>query len=200
MSRQAERSESTRAALIAAARELFAERGYAAVGTPEIVERAGSSRGAMYHQFKDKKDLFRAVYEQVQQEILQEVADTMAAEPPTDAMAVLEAGLHNFLLSCVDTERVRISLIDAPSVLGWQEWRAVDEKYGLGLVVAGLHNGIQSGVLRPDLDIRPLALMILATLGEAAMFIANADDPEAARAQTEPVVLALVNGLRTQPA
>ncbi|AYF79421.1 TetR/AcrR family transcriptional regulator [Nocardia yunnanensis] len=196
MIRQAERSESTRATLIAAARELFAERGYAAVGTPEIVERAGSSRGALYHQFKDKKDLFRAVYEQVQQEILQQVGETMAAAPPTDALAALEAGLHNFLLSCVDTERVRIALIDAPSVLGWQEWREVDEKYGLGLVVGGLQAGIEAGVLRADLDIRPLSLIILSALGEAAMFIANADDPETARAHTEPVVLALINGLR----
>ncbi|WP_040806088.1 TetR/AcrR family transcriptional regulator [Nocardia concava] len=196
MAKQAERSESTRASLIAAARELFAERGYAAVGTPEIVERAGSSRGAMYHQFKDKKDLFRAVYEQVQQETLQQVGETMAQAPPADPMAMLEAGLHNFLLSCVDTERVRITLIDAPSVLGWEEWRAVDEKYGLGLVVAGLQAGIQAGVLRDDLDIRPLSLMILSMLGEAAMFIANADDPEIARTRTEPVVMALINGLR----
>lgn len=196
MIRQAERSESTRANLMAAARELFAERGYAAVGTPEIVERAGSSRGALYHQFKDKKDLFRAVYEQEQQAILQQIADTMAEAPPTDAMAVLEAGLHNFLLSCVDPDRVRITLIDAPAVLGWQEWRAVDEKYGLGLIVAGLQSGIQAGQLRADLDIRPLSLMILSALGEAAMFIANSDDPESARARTEPAVLALVDGLR----
>lgn len=196
MIRQAERSESTRANLMAAARALFAERGYAGVSTPEIVERAGSSRGALYHQFKDKKDLFRAVYEQEQQEILQQIAATMAEAPPTDPMAALEAGLHNFLLSCVDPERVRITLIDAPAVLGWQEWRAVDEKYGLGLIVAGLEAGIQAGVLRADLDIRPLALMILSALGEAAMFIANADDPESARARTEPAVLALVHGLR----
>ncbi|MGW4249634.1 TetR/AcrR family transcriptional regulator, partial [Nocardia sp. NPDC004722] len=120
----------------------------------------------------------------------------MAQAPPTDAMAGLEAGLHNFLLSCVDPERVRIALIDAPSVLGWQEWREVDEKYGLGLVVAGLQAGIQAGALRGDLDIRPLSLLILSALGEAAMFIANADDPEAARQQTEPAVLALVDGLR----
>ncbi|MFE3023200.1 TetR/AcrR family transcriptional regulator [Nocardia tengchongensis] len=196
MIRQAERSESTRANLMAAARVLFAERGYAGVSTPEIVERAGSSRGALYHQFKDKKDLFRAVYEQEQQEILQQIAATMAEAPPTDPMAVLETGLRNFLLSCVDPERVRITLIDAPAVLGWQEWRAVDEKYGLGLIVAGLESGIQAGVLRADLDIRPLALMILSALGEAAMFIANADDPESARARTEPAVLALVHGLR----
>ncbi|MEV6771765.1 TetR/AcrR family transcriptional regulator [Nocardia sp. NPDC051030] len=198
MARQAERSESTRAGLVAAARELFAERGYAAVGTPEIVERAGSSRGALYHQFKDKQDLFRAVYEQVQQEILQQVADDMSAAPPTDPLTGLQTGLRTFLLSCVEPERVRIALIDAPAVLGWQEWRALDEKYGLGLVMAGLESGISAGVLRGDLSTRPMALMILSALGEAALFIASSPDPEAARAETEPTILALLDGLRLQ--
>ncbi|QLY30274.1 TetR/AcrR family transcriptional regulator [Nocardia huaxiensis] len=196
MAKQAERSESTRAALVTAARELFAERGYAAVGTPEIVDRAGSSRGALYHQFKDKQDLFRAVYEQIEQEILQEVGAAMAATPPADAVAALEAGLHTFLMTCVEPERVRIALIDAPAVLGWQEWRALDEKYGLGLIMAGLQAGIAAGALRGDLAIRPLALLILSALGEAALLIASSDDPETARAETEPAVLALLDGLR----
>lgn len=197
MGRQAERSESTRAALVAAGRRLFAERGYAAVGTPEVVELAGSSRGALYHQFKDKRDLFRAVYEQIQQEIVQQVMDTLAAEQAAGPMAALQAGLRTFLASCVEPERVRIMLIDAPAVLGWQEWRSLDEKYGLGLVISGLEAGVDAGALRRDLSIRPTALMILSALGEAALFIANAEDPDAARAQTEPAALALLDGLRT---
>ncbi|MFI1913633.1 TetR/AcrR family transcriptional regulator [Nocardia sp. NPDC020380] len=196
MAKQAERSESTRAGLIAAARELFAERGYAAVGTPEIVERAGSSRGAMYHQFKDKQDLFRAVYEQVQQEIMAQIAEAMADVDRSDPAAALKSGLHTFLLSCTDPERIRISLIDAPAVLGWQEWRALDEQYGLGLVIAGLEQGMGTGALRTDLAVRPVALMILSALGEAALFIAGAADPETARAETEPAIFALLDGLR----
>ncbi|WP_067698454.1 TetR/AcrR family transcriptional regulator [Nocardia jejuensis] len=196
MGKQAERSESTRAGLVAAARALFAERGYAAVGTPEVVERAGSSRGALYHQFKDKRDLFRAVYEQIQQEIVEAVAETLAAERAGDPLAALQAGLRTFLASCVEPERVRIMLVDAPAVLGWQDWRALDEKYGLGLVISGLQAGMDAGVLRRDLSTRPVALMVLSALGEAALFIANAADPDAARAETEPAVLALLDGLR----
>lgn len=196
MSRQAEKSETTRARLIAAARELFAERGYAAVSTPEIVSHAGSSRGAMYHHFKDKKDLFRAVYEQIQQELIQRVSQQMASPGGAEPMGALEAGLRTFLLSCVEPDKARIGLIEAPAVLGWQEWREIDEKYALGLVTAGLQMGIAAGALRSDIPTRPLAHVILAGLGEAGLLIASADDPDAARAEAEPAILALLDGLR----
>ncbi|MQY09691.1 TetR/AcrR family transcriptional regulator [Actinomadura macrotermitis] len=196
MSRQAEKSEATRANLIAAARALFAERGYAAVGTPEIVERAGSSRGAMYHHFKDKKDLFRAVYEQLQQELMERVAADMAGLGGADPLAALEAGTRTFLRSCVEPDRARIGLVEAPSVLGWAEWRDIDERYALGVVVAGLEAGRAAGLLRDDVPLRPLAHVLLAGLGEAGLLIAAADDPAAARAEAEPAVLALLHGLR----
>jgi AcrR family transcriptional regulator len=196
MSRQAEKSEATRAHLIAAARELFAERGYAAVGTPEIVGHAGSSRGAMYHHFKDKKDLFRAVYEEIQQELIQRVADEMAGLSDSEPLAALEAGLRIFLQSCLEPDKARIGLIEAPAVLGWLEWREIDERYALGLVTAALEMGIAAGALRADVPTRPLAHVILAGLGEAGLLIASADDPDAARREAEPAVLALLDGLR----
>jgi AcrR family transcriptional regulator len=196
MSRQAQRSETTRAGLIYAARELFTARGYAEVGTIEIVERAGSSRGAMYHHFKDKKDLFRAVYEQIQEELIQKVADEVAQTGATDPVAALEAGLRTFLLACVEPEKARIGLVDAPAVLGWQEWRALDEKYALGVVAAGLQLGISAGALRADAPVRPLAHIILAALGEAGMLIAGAENPDAARIEAEQALLALLDGLR----
>ncbi|MFI5775845.1 TetR/AcrR family transcriptional regulator [Nocardia sp. NPDC051570] len=198
MGRQAERSESTRAGLVAAARELFAERGYAAVGTPEVVEHAGSSRGALYHHFKDKRELFRAVYIQIEQEIVQQVTEALAAERSAEPIAALQAGLRTFLTTCVEPERVRIMLIDAPSVLGWQEWRSLDEQYGLGLIMTGLEAGVDAGALRWDIARRPAALMILSALGEAALYIANAEDREIARQETEPTILALLDGLRTR--
>jgi AcrR family transcriptional regulator len=195
MGRQAEKSEATRVGLIAAARELFAERGYAEVGTMEIVSRAGSSRGAMYHHFKDKKELFRAVYEQIQQEMIDRV-DRAMAEAGDDMLAAFEIGLRTFLLACVEPDKARIGLVDAPAVLGWQEWREIDERYALGLVTEGLRLGQQTGALRPDLPLRPLAHMVLASLGEAGLFVAGSDDPDAARREAVPAALALLDGLR----
>ncbi len=196
MRRQAEKSETTRTALISAARGLFAERGYAAVGTMEIVNRAGSSRGAMYHHFRDKQELFRAVYEQIQQELIHRVSEQMTNISDGGPLAALEAGLRSFLLACLEPDKARIGLVEAPAVLGWRQWRELDEQYALGLVTAGLQMGVEAGVLRADVPTRPLAHLILAALGEAGLLIADADDPETARLEAERATLALLDGLR----
>jgi AcrR family transcriptional regulator len=192
-SRQEERSESTRAALIGAGRELFAERGYAAVGTEEIVRRARVTRGALYHHFRDKRDLFRAVHEEAERGLVESIAEGIAGIE--DPWEVLVAGLRRFLDACTDPALMRITLRDAPAVLGWEEWREIDAKYGLGIVVFGLENAMNAGVLRRQ-EVRPLAHLILGALGEAAMLIASADDPAVAREEVEGPVLALLEGLR----
>src|SRR5947209_12633099 len=110
-----ERSEETRQALIQAARELFAERGFAGVGTEEIVRAARMTRGALYHHFESKEDLFRAVYEQVEQELVEHIA--AMAVSSTDPIEVLRLGARAFLEACEDPAVQRIALIDAPSVL-----------------------------------------------------------------------------------
>ena len=141
MSRREEQTEATRAALLDAARELFSERGYAAVGTEEIVQRARVTRGALYHHFADKKDLFRGVHEQMEGEIVRRDRaqhgrrrTRIRSSRPGDRRAQLPRRLHGPRLA-------RIVLLEAPSVLGWAEWREIDERYGLGLVMAGLQGG-----------------------------------------------------------
>src|SRR5581483_6848155 len=99
---QAERSEATRMALISAARGLFATRGYADVGTEEIVRIAGLTRGALYHHFGGKRDLLEAVYEQIEGEITREIAAGALAGP--DPLAALRAGAEAFLDQCLDPE------------------------------------------------------------------------------------------------
>ena len=196
MSRQAERSESTRARLVAAASELFAERGYGDVGTEEIVRRAEVTRGALYHHFADKRDLFRAVHETIEAELAEEIGDRIAAEAEagTDAREVLAIGARAFLDACERPEIARIALVESPAVLGWVEWREIDERYGLGLVTAALELGMESGVLRRR-PVKPLAHLLLGAMGEAGMVIANADDPRAARREVEPALLGLLDGL-----
>jgi AcrR family transcriptional regulator len=191
---KAERSEATRAALVSAGRELFAERGYAAVGTEEVVQRAGVTRGALYHHFRDKRDLFRAVYEQVEQEVVESVAAQMSAASQ-DPWEVLANGTRAFLDACSDPALMRIGLLDGPAVLGWGEWREIGTRYALGLVTAGLQAVKDAGELRSD-DVKSLAHLMLGTLGEAAMLVANADDPRAAREQVERALLDVLNGLR----
>ena len=196
MSRQAERSEATRARLIAAARPLFAERGYADVGTEEIVRAAEVSRGALYHHFDDKRDLFRAVHETIEAELAEEIGARIAAEAEagTDPKEVLAIGARAFLDACERPELARIALVESPAVLGWIEWRAIDERYGLGLVTAALELGMDAGALRRR-PVKPLAHLLLGAMGEAGMVIANAADPKAARAEVEPALLGLLDGL-----
>jgi AcrR family transcriptional regulator len=174
---QAERRETTRAALLAAARELFAERGYASVGTEEIVQRAGVTRGALYHHFRGKHDLFRAAYEQIEQQLTQRIAAGVRGDDP---IQLLRSGAAMFLDACLEPEVQRIALLDAPSVLAWETWRAIGERYGLGLIQTALQNAIDAGAI-PKQPVRPLAHVLLGALHEAALLVARADNVATAR-------------------
>ena len=187
------RSTDTRAELIRVARELFADGGYAGVGTEEIVARANVTRGALYHHFTDKKDLFRAVHEELERELVASIAARI--EGIEDPWELVVTGVRAFLDACTDPALIRIGLIDAPVVLGWEEWREIDARYALGLVMMALQNGMERGLFR-EREVRPLAHLLLGAMTEAAMMIANAPDPAAARREAEPPLLALLEGLR----
>jgi AcrR family transcriptional regulator len=187
--------EATTAALIAAARPLFAERGYAGVGAEEIVKRAGVTRGALYHHFRGgKEDLFRAVLVQVSAESAQRVMQAAAAADEPFEELVL--GSDAFLDSCTTPEFQRIVLLDGPSVLGWEVWRTADADYALGLLEAVLQQAIDAGQLISQ-PARALAHVLMGALDEAAMVIARADDPEVARKEMGRTVRHLLEGLRT---
>jgi AcrR family transcriptional regulator len=193
---QAERSASTRAALLAAARPLFAQRGYADVGTPEIAAAAGMTRGALYHQFTDKLSLFTAVLEQLEEELVGQLAEQVAAAAPPDALAALSAALDGWLDACRDPALVRIALVDAPTVLGQHAWREIATRYGLGLAVRLLQEAIEVGLIHQQ-PVEPLAHVLLGAADEAALYVAYAADPDHARDQVKAVLHQLVNGLRT---
>lgn len=192
--RQEQRSRATREKLLTAARALFAESGYAAVGTEEIVRAAGVTRGALYHQFRNgKEQLFEAVFEVVEAETTQRIAET-ALTNATDPIAALRNGSRAFLEICAEPEVERIALLDAPAVLGWERWREIGFRYGLGLVAATLQAGIDAGLVAPQ-PLTPLAHLMLGALDEGAMYVARADDPETARAEVEIVIDRLIDGL-----
>lgn len=190
VNRQAARSASTRAKLIKAARPLFARKGYASVGTEEIARRAGVTRGALYHQFPAKEDLFAAVYEQVEQDLTRRVVSSLASiESP---FAALRAGIRAFLEECRAPEVQRIALVDGPAVLGWERWREVAERYGLGLMQAEIAAAIDAGEI-PPLAVEPLAHMLMGALDEAALLVVRDPDATDAVAATFERVL---DGLR----
>jgi AcrR family transcriptional regulator len=193
-SRKAEQSEATRAALIAAGRKLFAERGFGAVGTEEIVRAAGVTRGALYHHFRDKKDLFRAVFVAVENELIERIAAEALSQP--EPMEQLRRGWTLFLDAALEPEVQRIALIDAPAVLGWQEWREVG-RAGIDLVALGLEGAMEAGAIERQ-PLIPLSHVIVGALDEGALYVAQAPDVERARAEAGLVFERLIDSL--QPA
>jgi AcrR family transcriptional regulator len=193
VNRQAARSASTRAKLIRAARTLFARKGYAGVGTEEIVRRAGVTRGALYHQFPSKEDLFLAVYELVEQELTQGVAGLLGevASP----FAAMRLGIRAFLEACRTPEVQRIVLIDGPAVLGWERWREVAERNGLGLMEAVIRAAIEAEEIAP-LAVEPLAHLLMGALDEAALLVVREPDATDTVAAT---LERLIDGLRVGP-
>lgn len=191
---QAERSEATRAALIAAARELFAARGYGGVGTEEIVRAAGVTRGALYHHFSGKRELFRAVYEEVERQLVEQIAQSAIASA-SDPLAALHAGAQAFLDACEDPAVQRIALLDAPAVLGWEQWREIGMSYGFGLVEATLQAAVDAGLIEPQ-PVRPLAHLLLGAIDEGAMLVARADDRGKTRDEVGASVARILEALR----
>ncbi|HSS04844.1 MAG TPA: TetR/AcrR family transcriptional regulator [Solirubrobacterales bacterium] len=191
---QAERSESTRNALIEAARALFAERGYAEVGTGEIVRVAGVTRGALYHHFGGKRDLFEAVYERVEIELAERIAAGALAANASSPLDAMRAGAETFLRACTEPEAQQIALLDGPSVLGWDRWREIAAEHGLGLIEATLQAAIEAGAIS-DQPVRPLAHVLMGALDEAAMLVARAEDPERMRAEVGRTLDSLIAAL-----
>ena len=191
---QSERSAATRGALVAAGRRLFAERGYAAVGTPEVAAAAGVTRGALYHQFADKSDLFLAVYEQVEEDVTRRIGEIVAAAGARDPLAALTTGAEAFLDAVADPEVHRIALLEAPAVLGWDTWRAVGLKHGLGLTEAILRAAMDAGRITEQ-PTRPLAHVLLGALDEAALYVARAEDPAVARQEMRAALTGILRGL-----
>lgn len=191
---QQERTAETRARLIAAARPLFARSGYASASTPELAAAAGVTRGALYHQFVDKRGLFTAVVHAVEVEVTQRIVAQVGrsgAQGPADA---LRAAVDAWLAVCEDHEVRQVLLIDAPVVLGWEELRDIALEHGLGLAEWLLQQAVEGGVLAPQ-PLRPLAHVLIGALNEAALYVAHHDDQATARAEVAGALRRLLDGL-----
>jgi len=192
-----EKGRATRERLIGAARELFGERGYDGTSIEAILKASGVARGALYHHFETKEALFDAVLDRVVGEIAARAAD--AARATDDPVASLRAGCATWLEVALDPAIQRIVLIDPPTVLGWTRWRELDEQHTLGGLRMNLRRIAEAGRL-PDVDVDVLAHMLLASVSEASLFIARADDPKAALAAGQAALDALLDRLVDPPA
>jgi AcrR family transcriptional regulator len=195
--RQAERSDTTRRAIVEAAHGLFAEQGYEHTRIEQIAEKAGMSKGALYHHYRDKAEVLAAVYEDLCGRMTARLL--AAAQPGADPIELLRAGCRLFLELCAEPDYRQIALVDAPAGLGWHRWREIDDHAGgFGLLRNVLQAAADAGLVAPDhLDER--AHLLLATLMEAALLTARSDTPERARAVMADLVDEQLAALRPTP-
>ena len=194
--RRAEHAADTREALVAAARRLFAANGFDGTGTEQIVAEARVTRGALYHHFRDKADLFRAAMAEAAGEVALALVDEQLAAEAASPLDDIRDGVSAFLDVCVGGgDFQRIVLVDGPRVLGSQTWEELVDRYGRGLLEEWLARAIEAGDLAP-VPTGALARLLIAMLTEASLTIASAADPATTRAELGEVLDRLLNGLR----
>lgn len=197
MRRPPEVAEQTRRALIEAARVLFAEKGYATTPLNAITERAEVTKGALYHHFRDKKDLFTVVFTELESELLSNITAAAAAEP--DSWRRVVGSAEAWLDGSLEPEIQQILLIDGPAVLGWDTWREIDTRLSLGPMEAALRNAMRAGTIRKQ-SVPPLAHLLIGALNEASLAITRSTDRRTARREVGAALVGLLEGLRVDGA
>jgi AcrR family transcriptional regulator len=185
--------ESTRRSILRGARRLFARKGYSATTLDAVVRVARVTTGAVYHHFSSKKDLFRAVAEGIETEIMERVGS--ATRDIQDPWSKLVAGIFAMLDMCCEPDVRRIVLLDAPNVIGGAEWREIELRYGYGAMRLALTELQSVGVIRP-LPVKVLAPMLLGALVEGANCIAARQDKVVALTDAKETISVLLQALR----
>jgi AcrR family transcriptional regulator len=191
-SRRSQHAADTRAALLKAARRLFGERGYAGVSLDEVCGRARVTKGALYHHFENKQDLFLGVYEQVEDDLL--VAGENAVVADADFWSQLSSAGRAFLDVCARPDTRQI-ILDAPAVLGWAKARAAEQRSALGQLQAGIEAAVEVGVIESSAP-AVLAHLLFALFHEAGMTVAASTDADSARADVSAELDRVLLGLR----
>lgn len=195
-SRREEYAEATRRAILDSAADAFVEHGYLEASLDDIARAARVTKGALYHHFTSKQDLFRAVFEEVEDQMVRAVNRAAGGHPRPWARTT--AGIAAFLDLCLDNRYRRIALEEGPAALGWQLWRQIDEAYALGMVRATLQNLMTAGEITPR-PVDLLARVVMAAITEAGLAVASAPDRAAARQDAEELLRRLLAGLRAEP-
>lgn len=193
MATQAERRETTRAAILAAARALFAGQGFAATSVDDIAEAAGVAKGAVYHHFASKEAVFETVFEAASQSLVPRVIQAASAAP--DELESIVRGTEAYFLACAEPALARIILKDGPVVLGWQRWREIDNQHFGRLIPMSLMAAMRRGVLAEQ-PVEPLGRLLTGAVTEAAVACAASPDPAATGQAHVAALRSLLQGLR----
>jgi AcrR family transcriptional regulator len=189
---RAAQAESTRSALLQHARRLFAQKGYAEASTDEVVRRAKVTKGALYHHFVNKQELYRAVVEDMERQLVTVMRTAAAAEK--DPTRRLDAVCRAYLDACLDSGLTRILVLEAPVVLGWKGWCNLAHEYEIAAIAAHLREAVEVGAVQHQ-PLDTMAHLLLGALNTAARVIATADDPKMARVQVEHAIARMLSGL-----
>lgn len=189
---QRERSDATTASLLEAARDLFAQDGYAATSLDAVCAAADVTKGALYHHFEGKRDLFLAVCEQEQRRLTE--SESAAFRSKKDPWEGFCAGCEAYLKAVIDPGVQQIMLLDAPGVLGWDTMREVETE-AFEAAVSGLRRAMDAGSIGRR-DPEPLMRILFGALCEAAMAIAKAEDQAAALRTMTRELRRVLDGLR----
>jgi AcrR family transcriptional regulator len=191
--RREEYAETTRAAIVAAAIERFTVDGFAKTSIDAVAESARVSKGAVYHHFADKSELFEATFIAMEKRLLANVI--LGVTGIADPWDIVRAGVDTFLTECAQPDFRRIALEEAPAALGWTRWKELEENYFLGLVKASLQGLAHDGLIDiPSDDLT--ARMFLAATGEAGLAVGAAANPEEERERAGRLVMRFLEGLR----
>jgi AcrR family transcriptional regulator len=188
-----ERSHKTSAQLVAIARKLFSTYGYAGTPLEEIVRQAGMTRGALYHHFEGKNGIFLAAFESALTDIANQVIQVDKSKRPIWDRFV--ACAYEFFESCLDSDLQRIVLIDAPSVLGWDVWRRIDEEKTHEILRSHLKELLSKEIIKP-LPLEPLTHVISGAINESVLWVAGAEDQKKAFDEAWSTIKAFLWSLR----
>lgn len=188
------RGTATRKALISAARDLFGAQGFADTSLDDVVEAAQVTKGALYHHFRGKEDLFAAVYEQVLRDVSDQVVVKFLLPDPWEALL---SGCELWIDAHLDTSVQRIVMRDARAVLSWDTLRTMEERFGAVAIRGVLRRATRTGSIERQ-PLRPLALMIMGALNEACFYVEAAEDTNAARDEVRAITGRFLSNFRVR--
>jgi AcrR family transcriptional regulator len=194
MNRQVARSSATIGAILAAARKLFALHGFEATSIDDIADQAGVAKGAIYHHFASKQEIFTQVLDSLQAEIAAAPIPP-AARQTADVLDQIAAGVLRYLDASMQPGVKRILFLDGPVVIGWDKWREIDDRYFAAGTKAALSHAFGKRVSPRELD--ALAHLVMGAVMEAALVCAKADDPAKSAREHVAALRKLLEGPRS---